>query len=1006
MAATERLSLLIESRTTGDQEVNKLADAINRVTAASEKLNEKKVKPPDPTEFEKFAAGVKQFIQDPLGNAGEAAEMFLNKMGPMGAGVLAGSAVFGFLAKEAMGAAEVLSIYGKEIENVSLRTGLSTKEVGQFSYAAKVAGQDVTVFESAMRKLSQGLADNSEDGKKAREGLRMLGVQATDVHGNLRPMSSVFLQISEGLNSIEGTANRNAAALKIFGRAGVELLPTILGLAENLGRAKELGLGPEESDIRRWDSYHKQLVEVGVMWDRLKRQMSEPLAASASLVLHVLTDRQPTQRWRIGPNGELIPIGQNADGSPTGGTPQGNGAHVGNGGAQYGEGYHLGMIVTQRQMAAGYRAPISNSLLGYVDSLSEKAAIGKNDSAVEAALSGSSEERLSSAKKELERLRGDLKTGVLPEVNAPTLEAIAGQKQKIADLEAQIKGVKDLEQAERSLQAFEKQMSEKDLGPVSRIYAQSDDLIKKGANPERAGSAARIGATAELAKMIAEDQKRSGDVTLKAWKETEKNWDEVYKTLDKVSGKVATDFIEEAKKAQETARQIDSIQFGSYRSGIIAQSGRATRLAELNAGPGQEYNALNAGYQERLRLAQQLYDLDMDRAALERDTNKRRIDEAKAEADLVRATQDAEIEHEMKLAELQRQRVDNLRNESGQLFDALERGGAGLEQFFKNTANNWLRTMFQNAAVEAFGGSSGHLTIPGQTTNGKQNLFGKILNGTPFGTDPASKLNTAGDNLHLAAAELIGAARALAVSPSGGGGGFSSAASTFSRLYGSGSPTDAEIADAGITPDAISLLNQVPEAGPNQGSGYSVAGATASHSGTSAMYRDVGIAATAIAGAFGIYNGIQQGGARGAISATGAASGMAGGIMALAGVTGPAAPILMGLGLGLSLLPSLFGDPRQQRATDLESQRNQRLFTMPTGQDYSMDVRGQYTDYDYRGRVRPVIVNNFNNSVYAMDSVTLRDYLIANPGALAAGMASAIQGGNADDVVGALQQRT
>ena len=159
MAATERLSLLIESRTTGEQEVNRLADAINRVTTASENLNQKpiKVKPPDPSEFEKFASSVKQFIKDPLDFTGDAVETFLNKLGPMGTGVLAGGAVFGFLAKEAKGAAESLAAYGAQIENISLRTGLSAKEVGQFSYAAKMANQDVTVFESAMRKLSQGL---------------------------------------------------------------------------------------------------------------------------------------------------------------------------------------------------------------------------------------------------------------------------------------------------------------------------------------------------------------------------------------------------------------------------------------------------------------------------------------------------------------------------------------------------------------------------------------------------------------------------------------------------------------------------------------------------------------------------------------------------------------------------------------------------------------------------------------------------------------------------------
>ena len=106
--------------------------------------------------------------------------------------------------------------------------------------------------------------------------------------------------------------------------------------------------------------------------------------------------------------------------------------------------------------------------------------------------------------------------------------------------------------------------------------------------------------------------------------------------------------------------------------------------------------------------------------------------------------------------------------------------------------------------------------------------------------------------------------------------------------------------------------------------------------------------------------------------------------------------------MALPLISAWLGDPRQDRANGLETDRQARLFTMPTGQDYSMDVRGRYSDYDYRGQVRPVVITN---QVYAMDSVSLRDYLIANPEALSAGITSAIAGGNGDDVVGTLQQR-
>ena len=47
-----------------------------------------------------------------------------------------------------------LGEYGTHIKDVELRTGLTAKEVGQFSFAARVAGQDVQIFERMMRGLT------------------------------------------------------------------------------------------------------------------------------------------------------------------------------------------------------------------------------------------------------------------------------------------------------------------------------------------------------------------------------------------------------------------------------------------------------------------------------------------------------------------------------------------------------------------------------------------------------------------------------------------------------------------------------------------------------------------------------------------------------------------------------------------------------------------------------------------------------------------------------------
>ena len=190
---------VISTQSVGTADVDKLAASFDKMSASIDGATQKANKVNDHPGFAAFAEKVKQGIEDPLAAIGGAAESMLTALGPVGAGVAAVGATFAAAGLAAFQAAKSLGDYGTQIQNVALRTGLSSKEVEQFSFAAKLAGQDVSVFESAMRKLSQGLDDNSAEGAKARKGLGDLGVVSRDATGALRPMSDIFIQISHGI---------------------------------------------------------------------------------------------------------------------------------------------------------------------------------------------------------------------------------------------------------------------------------------------------------------------------------------------------------------------------------------------------------------------------------------------------------------------------------------------------------------------------------------------------------------------------------------------------------------------------------------------------------------------------------------------------------------------------------------------------------------------------------------------------------------------------------------
>jgi hypothetical protein len=194
------------------------------------------------------------------------------------------------------------------VKDAELRTGLTAKEVGQFGFAARAVGQDISIVERLMRGLSQAADDNSREGEKARATLRGMGIDFHTATGEMKPTSEILTEISEGLNKLPEGLQRDAAAMDLFKKVGVEAIPFMTELNENLRVAHEQGFGPTEEDIRRFAEYQREVTVLETKWDALVRKFKEGLvvtvtssAAPASCIRPTPPPRCRASRrcWRI-----------------------------------------------------------------------------------------------------------------------------------------------------------------------------------------------------------------------------------------------------------------------------------------------------------------------------------------------------------------------------------------------------------------------------------------------------------------------------------------------------------------------------------------------------------------------------------------------------------------------------------------------------------------------------------------------------------------------------------
>lgn len=428
----------------------KIAQAIKEHEEAQHKLGDA---------AKEFGEHIRQHITTPLGTAYLSVGQLAEGFGPLGVGILGAVGVIAGLGFEAFESAKKLGELGTQINNVSIRTGLSTKEVSLFSFAARAAGSDIGSFETAMKMFSRALSDNSDEGKKAKQQLDDMGIKTRDLTGALRPVGELFLEISDALNKMGNSADRATAAQLLFSRAGIELLPTLLKLRENLEFAKEHNVeffSPDQ--IAKMEEYHKRVLLIEDTWGKIWHAIAGASVAAAAFIIDLPGDN-----------------------------PQGLG------GAQRGAIRQMGVDrVAASTITAGNLGAGSPS--GALSPEGQAAArIALNNRMVSAALSsgGAGEEdklasQISAARKDVLGAEGALQTGVFPEVNAAALKNLATARATLATLLAQNAALEEQKriQAERAASAKRTLGAENALlPPAARIIAERDQELEGTSDP-------------------------------------------------------------------------------------------------------------------------------------------------------------------------------------------------------------------------------------------------------------------------------------------------------------------------------------------------------------------------------------------------------------------------------------------------------------------------------------------------------------------------------------------
>lgn len=155
--------------------------------------------------------------------------------------------------------------YASAFQDLSEQTQISAETLQGWSFGAQQAGVDQEQFNSSIRDFAKniGLAMNGTG--RALPIIKALGIRLKDSGGNLRTTADLLPEFADKIAAIKNPAMQAAAASRIFGGAGVELLPFLkqgrAGIEGMTARARELGLIMSNESVAATESFGDKMAQ-------------------------------------------------------------------------------------------------------------------------------------------------------------------------------------------------------------------------------------------------------------------------------------------------------------------------------------------------------------------------------------------------------------------------------------------------------------------------------------------------------------------------------------------------------------------------------------------------------------------------------------------------------------------------------------------------------------------------------------------------------------------------
>lgn len=156
--------------------------------------------------------------------------------------------------------------YGDTISKMSQKLGLATETLSVLAYQGELAGVELTGMANAMKFLIVNLSQAQREGGESAEAFFRLGLSAKDYGTSAREQSRLLGDVAQAFKGMADGGQKAELAVKLFGRAGLDMIPLLNEGAEGFARAereaRSFGLVISAEQGRRIEKFNDDITRL------------------------------------------------------------------------------------------------------------------------------------------------------------------------------------------------------------------------------------------------------------------------------------------------------------------------------------------------------------------------------------------------------------------------------------------------------------------------------------------------------------------------------------------------------------------------------------------------------------------------------------------------------------------------------------------------------------------------------------------------------------------------